>query len=94
MRDAIALFERELARRDGHLMMLESSRFMGMMEQDLECIYDLLLATPENTDSESNSEGSCHPLRECNMLRHSEDGVASAEDAEDDTYSIPRTPGE
>ena len=45
-----------------------------MMERDLESIYDLLLATLENRDSKSNSEGSCHPLRECNMLHLSEDG--------------------
>jgi hypothetical protein len=65
-----------------------------MMEQDPESIYDLLLATPENTDSESDSEGSCHTLGECNMLHLSEDGVAPAKDAEDNTYPILRTPGE
>jgi hypothetical protein len=65
-----------------------------MMEQDLESIYDLLLATPENTGSESDSEGSCYPLRECNMLHLSEDGAASTEDAEDDAYPIPYTPRE
>jgi hypothetical protein len=92
MRDAIALFEGELARHNGYSMMSESSGFMGMMERDLESLYDLLLATPENTDSESDSEGSYHPLRECNMLHLSEDGVAPAEDAEDDAYPIPCTP--
>ena len=50
-----------------------------MMEQDPESIYDLLLATPENMDFESDSEGSYHPLRECNMLHLSEDGPAPAE---------------
>ena len=58
MRDAITLFEQELARHNGHMMTPDSSGFVGMMEQDPEFIYDLLLATPENTDSESNSEGS------------------------------------
>ena len=75
-------------------MMPESSKFVGMMERDLEYIYDRLLATPENTDSESDSKGSCHPLSECNMLHLSEDGVAPAEDVEDDAYPIPHTPRE
>jgi hypothetical protein len=65
-----------------------------MMEQDPEFVYDLLLVTPENADSESDSEGSRHPLRECNMLHLSENGVALEEGAGDDTYPIPRTPGE
>jgi hypothetical protein len=72
-------------------MMLESSRFVGMMEWDPESLYDLLLATPENMDSESDSEGSCPPLRECNMLHLSEDGAAPVEGTEDETYPIPRT---
>ena len=46
MRDAITLFEQEISRRNGHSMMPESSRFVGMMEKDLEFLYDLLLATP------------------------------------------------
>jgi len=58
MRDAIALFERELARCNGHTMTSDSLGFMRMMEQDLESLYDLLLASPENMDSESDSEGS------------------------------------
>ena len=74
--------------------LIDDSGFVGMMERDLEYIYDRLLATPENTDSESDSEGSYHPLRECNMLHLSEDGVAPVEDAEDDAYPIPRTPRE
>ena len=64
MRDAITVFERQLARRNGHTMMPASSRFVGMMERDPESVYDLLLATLEDTDYESDSEGSCHPLRE------------------------------
>jgi hypothetical protein len=94
MRDAIALFERELARHASRTTMSEAFGFVGMMERDPESLYDLLLATPENTDSESNSEGSCHSPRECNMLHLSKDGAALAEDAEDDAYLIPRTPGE
>jgi hypothetical protein len=94
VRDAIALFEQELTRRDGRSTTPESSRFVGMMERDLESIYNLLLATPENTDSEFNSEGSCHPLRECNMLHLLEDGVAPAKDVEDNAYPILCTPGE
>jgi hypothetical protein len=94
MRNAIALFKRELTRRNGRSTMLEFSGFVGMMERDPESIYDLLLVTPENTDSEFDSEGSYHPLRECNSLHLSEDGVALVEDAEDDTYLIPCTPGE
>jgi hypothetical protein len=94
MRNAIALFERELARHNGHTMTPESSGFVGMMEQDPKSLYDLLLATPENTDSESDSKGSCHSLRECNMLHLSEDGTTLAEDTEDNAYLIPRTPGE
>ena len=81
MKDAIALFEQEHARHTGRMMTLESSRFVGMMERDPESLYDLLWATPENTDSESDSEGSCHSPRECNMLHLSEDGATLAEDA-------------
>jgi len=58
MRDAIVLFERELIGRDGRSMMPESSGFVEMMERDPESIYDLLLVTPKNTDTESNSKGS------------------------------------
>jgi hypothetical protein len=94
MRDAITFFERELARCNGHTMMPGSSRFVGMMEQDPESVYDLLLMTPENTDSESIFEGSCHPLRECNMLHLSEDGAAAIGGAEDDAYPIPCIPRE
>ena len=64
MRDVIALFERQLARRNGHTMALASSGFVGMMEWDPEPVYDLLLATPKDMDSESDSKGSYHPLRE------------------------------
>jgi hypothetical protein len=64
-----------------------------MMERDPESLYDLLLATPENIDSESDSEGNCHLLRECNMLHLSEDDATLAEDAEDNAYPIPRTMG-
>ena len=94
MRDAIALFEGELARCDGRSTTPESSMFVGMMEWDSESIYDLLLASPENMNSESDSEGSYHPLRECNILYLLEDGAALMEDAEDDTYPIPCTPRE
>jgi hypothetical protein len=94
MRDVIALFEQELARRNSRTMTLDSPRFMGMMERDPESLYDLLLATPKNTDSESDFEGSCHSPRECNMLHLSKDGAAPAEDAEDDAYPIPHTPRE
>jgi hypothetical protein len=80
MRDTIALFERELSRRNGRSMTPESSEFVGMMERDPEYVYDLLLATLENTDSEFDSKGSCHPLRECNMLHLSKDGATSAKD--------------
>jgi hypothetical protein len=65
-----------------------------MMEWDPESLYDLLPATPKNTDSEADSKGSCPPLRKCNMLHLLEDGVAPAEGAEDDAYLIPRTPRE
>ena len=62
------LFEQELDRRNGRTTMPNSPGFVGMMEWDPESLYDLLLATPENRDSESDSEGSCPPLREYNML--------------------------
>jgi hypothetical protein len=94
MRDMIALFERELARHNGRITTPDSPGLVEMMEQDPESLYDLLLATPENTDSESDSDRSCPPLRECNMLRLSEDGAAMAEDAEDNAYLISRTPEE
>ena len=92
MWDTIALFERELARHNGRTTMLNSLGFMGMMERDPESLYDLLLVTSETMDSESNSEGSCPPLRECNILHLSDDGAALAEDAKGDAYLIPRTP--
>jgi hypothetical protein len=57
MRDMIVLFERELARRNGHTMMPCSSGFVGMMERDPESVYDLLLTTPGNTDFEFDSKG-------------------------------------
>jgi hypothetical protein len=57
MRDVTTLFERKLVRRNCRSMTPESSEFVGMMERDPESIYNLLLATSENTDSESNSEG-------------------------------------
>ena len=63
MRDVIALFERELARHSGHSIMPEFSGFVGMMEQDPKSIYDLMLGTPENMDSNFDFEGSCHSLR-------------------------------
>jgi hypothetical protein len=47
------------------------------MEQDPKSVYDLLSTTLGNMDFESDSEGSCHPLRECNMLHLSEDGACS-----------------
>ena len=92
MRDAIALFEQELARRNGQKTTPDSPEFVGMMERDLESLYDLLLATLENMNSVSNSKGSYHSPRECNMLHLSKDGVALVEDAEDDTYPIPCNP--
>ena len=45
-------------------------------------------------DTEFDSKGSYHPLRECNMLHLSEDGATLVEDAEDDAYLIPWTPKE
>jgi hypothetical protein len=92
MRDAITLFERERAIHNGRTTTPASFGFVGMMERDPKYVYDLLLATLENMDSKSDSEGSCHPLRECNMLHLSEDGAALAEDADNDAYPIPRTP--
>jgi hypothetical protein len=68
MRDAITFFEGELTRRSGRTATPDSPRFMGMLKWDLESFYDLLLATPENTNSESDFEGSYPPLRQCNML--------------------------
>ena len=61
MRDAITLFEQELARCNGHTMMLGTFRFVGTMEWDPDSIYDLLSMTLGNMDSKSNSEGSYHP---------------------------------
>ena len=94
MRDMVTLFEQELARRNVHSTTPSPSRFVGMMEQDPESIYDLLPMTPGNIESESDSEGSCHSMRECNMLHLLEDGAATLRVIEDDAYPIPRTPGE
>jgi hypothetical protein len=77
MRDAITLFEEELARHSGQTIMLDSPGLVGMMERDLESLYDLLLSTPESMDFEFDSEGSCPLLRECNMLHPLKDGAAS-----------------
>ena len=94
MKDAIALFEQELARRNNPTMTPSPSRFVGMMERHPESVYDILSMTLGNTDSESDSKGSCHPLRECNMLHLSEDGAVLAGGTEDDAYPIPCTPRE
>ena len=76
------------------MMMLGSFEFVGMMERDPESIYDLLSMTLWNMDSEYDSEGSYHSLRECNMVHLSEDGAAVIGGMEDDAYLIPCTPGE
>jgi hypothetical protein len=59
-----------------------------MMERDPESAYDLLSMTLGNIDSESDSEGSCHPLRECSMLHLSEDRAVVAGGIEGDAYLI------
>ena len=92
MKDTITLFEQELARRNGRTTMPDSPEFVGMMERDPESLYDFLLDTPKNTNSEFDFEGSCHSPRECNMLHLSEDGAAPAEDVEDNAYPIPCNP--
>jgi hypothetical protein len=94
MRNAAMLFKPELTRSNRCSMMPNLSGFMGMVEQDPKSVYDLLLSTPGKTDSESDSEGSCHPVRKCNMLHLLDNGVAIAKGEEDDTYLIPRTPRE
>ena len=94
MRDATTLFEQELSRCNRRLMAPNLSRFAGMMEQHPEYVYDLLPSTPGEMDSECDSEGSCHLVRECNMLHLSDNGATAAGGGEDDAYSIPRTPGE
>ena len=91
MRDAITLFKQELARRNGHVMTLGSFGFVGMVERDSKSIYNLLSMTLGNTDSESDSKRSYHPLRECNLLHLLEDGVAAVGGTEDDDYLIPHT---
>jgi hypothetical protein len=68
--------------------------FLGMTEQDLESIYNLLSMTPRNMNPEFDSKGSYHLLRECNMLHLSKDGAAMAGATEDNAYLIPCTPGE
>ena len=75
-------------------MMPNLSEFMGMVERDPESIYDLLPSTPRETNSESYSEGSFHPVRECNMLHLSESGAVAVGGGEDDAYLIPCTPGD
>ena len=65
-----------------------------MMEQHPEYVYDLLPSTPGKMDSKCDSEGSCHLVRECNMLHLSKDGAVAVGGKEDDAYPIPRTPGE
>ena len=70
------------------------SRFVGVVEQDPESVCDLLPSTLDDTDSESESKGSYHLVRECNMLHLSENGATVGGGEEDDTYPIPRTPRE
>jgi hypothetical protein len=84
MRDAVMLFQQELAKCNCCSMTPSLPRFVGMMEWDPESV----------TDSESRSEGSCHLVWECNMLHLLENGVAVVGGKEDDTYLIPRTLGE
>lgn len=57
MRDATTLFEQELPRRNRCSMMPNLFGFMGMVEWDLESIYNLLLSTLDDIDSKSGSEG-------------------------------------
>jgi len=64
------------------------------MEQDSESIYDLPPSTSGKTNPKFDSKGSYHPVRECNMLHLSDNGVAAAEGGEDDAYLIPCTLGE
>ena len=45
-------------------------------------------------NSKSDSEGSCHPLRECNKLHLLEDGAVVVGGVEDNSYLIPCTPRE
>lgn len=92
IRDATMLFERELARRSCCSTMPNLSRFMGMVEQHPEFICILLPSTLGNTDSESSSDGSCHPARERNMLHLSSNRTVVGGE-EDYAYSIPRTLG-
>ena len=94
MRDAATLFEQELARQNRRSTMPSFFGFVGMMEQDPESVYDLLPLIPSDTDSEFDSEGNCHPVRECNMLHLSKNRAIAAGGEEDDTYLIPCTLGE
>jgi hypothetical protein len=93
MRDATTIFERKLARRSHFSSALAIPGFVGMEEWDPESVYDLLPSTPGDTDSKSDSEGSCHPVRECNMLHLLGSVAVAAPREEDDGYPIPRTPG-
>jgi hypothetical protein len=63
MMDAIALFERELARHSGRTAAPDSPRFMGMTKQDPESLYDLLLATPKNMLPSAKGMQRVAPLR-------------------------------
>ena len=68
MRDAATLFKQELVKRNYRPMTPNLSRFVGMMERNLESIYDFPPSTSYDTDSEPGFKGSYHPMRECNML--------------------------
>jgi hypothetical protein len=94
MRDATTIFKQKLAKRSRFSSAPALPGFVGMEEWDPESIYDLLPSTLGDTDSESGSKGSCHPVRECNMLHLSRNGAAAAPGEEDDGYPIPRTPRE
>lgn len=71
------LFEQEIAKHNCHSLAPNLSRFIGMVERGLASIYDLLPLTLGDTDSKSSSEGSCHQVRESNMLHLLGNGVAT-----------------
>ena len=72
------------------------SEFVGVIEQDTECIHKLLTAELESSSSSDSSRGSHHPSLECFMAETSEGHVESISEGDATPTRNPnaRTEGE
>ena len=65
-----------------------------MMERDPKSIYDLQPMILDDIGFESRFEGSCHLMRECNMLYLLDNRTTAAGGEEDDAFLISFMPEE